>query len=229
MTEPSREPDWSDVGRRFEELGRALRGHFAAASDAPAERADTADDAGGAADEAGTGSGAGGAADEAGTAGTASGAGGAADEAGTASGAGGAAGEAGTASDPGDREAVRDALRGIGAAARRLGDQAGEAVRDPAVRESAQRVARTLGEALEATIGRLGVELRGRSRPAGEADPADGGGSSPPPAISRADGPVEPPAPRAETGAGLGAGEATSFEPEEEAGPAGEPPPPERG
>ena len=228
MTEPSREPDWSDVGRRFEELGRALRGHFAGAPDAPGEGAGTADraDAGGAADETGTASGAGGAADQAGTA---SGAGGAADEAGTASGAGGAADEAGTASDHGDREAVRDALRGFGAAARRLGDQAGEAVRDPAVRESAQRVARTLGEALEATIGRLGVELRGRSHPAGEADPAEGGGSSPPPAISGADGPVEPSAPRAETGAGLGAGEATSFEPEEEAGPAGEPPPPERG
>jgi hypothetical protein len=124
---------WSEVGRQFEELGRALRGHF------DRER--------GSAAEGGTG----------------------------------------TASDPsgaGDQAAMRKALRRLGQAAQQLGDQAGEAVRDPAVRESAQRAGRTLADALDATFTELGDDLRGRFRArrgSGPADP-DSPTQQPPPA-----------------------------------------------
>jgi hypothetical protein len=113
VTESTQQPReaWNEVGRRFEELGRVLRGHF--------ER-----------------------------------------EPETEPGATGG----GTDTAAGDRAAMKDALHRLGQAAQRLGDQAGEAVRDQAVRESAQSVARSFGAALEATFSEFGDEVRERMK-----------------------------------------------------------------
>src|SRR5262245_24161714 len=96
VTESTQQPreSWSEVGRQFEELGRALRGHF-----------------------------------------------GREPEPGPAPAAEGAATDA--SGRAGDQAARGNALRRLGQAAQHLGGQAGGAVRDPAVRESAQRAART--------------------------------------------------------------------------------------
>jgi hypothetical protein len=119
---------WSEVGRRFEELGRTLREHFGG-RDSATWRA--ADNSAGPDDES--------------------------------------AGEAGAASG---RAAVQDAVRRFGEAAQRLGDQASDAVRDPAVRETAQRATRSLADALESTFGQLGEQLRSR---AASRSPGSGG------------------------------------------------------
>jgi hypothetical protein len=123
MTESTQQPReaWSGVGRQFEELGRALRGHFGREPEPAAE---------------------------------------------------GGTAPAPDTSGAGDQAAMRIALRRLGQAAQQLGDQAGEAVRDPVVRESAQRAARTLADALDATFTELGEDLRGRIRRRG-GEPAD--------------------------------------------------------
>ena len=147
MSGSTREPReaWSEVGRRFEELGRALREHYAGVAESPDSATWTA-----------------------------------------------AGAEEERSGDAGDRAAIRDALQRLGQAAQRLGDQTGEAVRDPAVRETAQQAARTLGDALEATFGQLGEQLRGRvgSRGSDQAEPEP---TSPrpaaPPEITGEDGP----------------------------------------
>src|SRR5439155_14439069 len=126
VTESTQEPReaWSEVGRRFDELGRALRGHFGKEHDAAAAAAGTPTETTAAAEPGGA--------------------------------------EPGGTSEAADRAAMQDALRRLGEAAQRLGDQAGEAVHDPAVRESAQRVARTFADALATTFSEFGEELRGR-------------------------------------------------------------------
>ncbi len=162
MAESKQEPReaWSEVGRQFEELGRAPRGHFEKepATEPPAAAEAGAAEAGAAQPGAAEAGGAEAGAAEAGAAESAS------------PGSGGA--EAG-GSAAGDRAAMRDALRKLGQAAQRLGDQAGEAVRDREVRESAQRVARTFADALDATFTDLGEEIRGRVRARRGSDPAD--------------------------------------------------------
>jgi hypothetical protein len=110
-TQQSREA-WNEVGRRFEDLGRVLRGHF--------EREPETEPGG--------------------------------------------SPEAPGGSAAGDRAAVKDALHRFGQAAQRLGEQAGEVVRDQAVRESAQSVARSFGAALEVTFSEFGDEVRERMR-----------------------------------------------------------------
>jgi len=101
---------WNEAGRRLEDLGRVLRGHF--------EREPEA-----------------------------------------------APGGAPPGGSPaGDRAAVKDALHRFGQAAQRFGEQAGEAARDPAVRESAQSWARSFGTALEATFTEFGDEARERMK-----------------------------------------------------------------
>ena len=135
MTESTQQPreTWSEVGRQFEELGRALQAHF------DREREPTA-------------------------------------EGGTRTASESAGG--------GDQAAMRTALRRLGQAAQQLGEQAGEAVRDSVVRESAQRAARTLVDALDATFTELGADLRGRirARPGSEPTDPDPGTRQPPPA-----------------------------------------------
>jgi hypothetical protein len=69
---------------------------------------------------------------------------------------------------------VRDALRRVGEAAQQLGDQAGEAVRSPEVRQTAQRATRSLADALETTFGQITEQLRGRG---GAAGGTSGGGA----------------------------------------------------
>jgi hypothetical protein len=164
--------NWSEVGRQFEELGRVLRGHFererAAAEGGPAAPTDASGVPGAAgAESAGAGAGKAGPDD--------------------ASASGSAAR---------DRAAMRDALHRLEEAAKRLGEHAGEAVRDPAVRTSAQQAAYSLREALEATFSELGEGLRGRMRARRGSGPTSedttsqrpeppreiGGSSEPPPA-----------------------------------------------
>jgi uncharacterized membrane protein YccC len=146
VTESTQQPReaWSEVGRQFEELGRALRGHFGREPEPAAE------------DEA---------------------------EAEAASATSGGAG---------DRAAMRNALRRLGQAAQQLGEQAGQAVHDPVVRETAQRAGRTLADALDATITELGEDLRGRMRARRGAEPEapDTGTQQPPP--TKEIGGVEP-------------------------------------
>jgi len=120
---------WNEAGRRLEDLGRVLRGHFEREAEA---------------------------------------------EPGGAPPGGSAAG---------DRAAVKDALHRFGQAAQRFGEQAGEAARDPAVRESAQSWARSFGTALEATFTEFGDEARGRMKArrgggqAGDSAPQPPGGT----------------------------------------------------
>ncbi len=134
MTESKREPNaaWDEVSRGFQDLGRALRPHFAGR---PAEAGD--------------------------------------------------AGEGASPDDPStsdDRAKVEDALRKLGQAVQRLGDQASSAVRDPAVRESAERVSRSFGDALAATFSEFGDEVRGRvgGRRGSSEWPSDPPGGPPP-------------------------------------------------
>jgi hypothetical protein len=89
---------------------------------------------------------------------------------------------------------MRAGLGRLRQAAERLGDHAGEAVRDPAVRESAQQVARKLRDALDATFSELGEEIRGRVRSRREPDPASPDPASPkPPAKEISGGPEAQP------------------------------------
>jgi hypothetical protein len=107
-----------------------------------------------------------------------------------------AEGGTGTPSDPsgaGDQAAMRNALRRLGQAAQQLGEQAGEAVRDPVVRESAQRAARTLADALDATMTELGADLRGRLRARRAAAPADQDSETQPPPPTKEIGGAETP------------------------------------
>ena len=142
---------WSEVGRRFEELGRVLREHFSPPGSTPDSATWSAADADADADapDAGASSGA------------------------PAGGSGGRT-DAGPGGGSGDRAAVQDALQRLGQAVQRLGDQAEEAVRDRTVRVSAQQAARTLGDALAATFTELGDQLRSRvgsSPRSGQAEP----------------------------------------------------------
>jgi hypothetical protein len=147
VTESSQQPReaWTEVGRRFEELGRALRSHFERESAPAAEGAAGAE----------------------------------------------APGEQPDVSADRDRAAMRDALRKLSQAAQRLGENAGEAVRDPAVRESAQRAARTFGDALETTFSELGDEIRERVRARRGSDAAGPGAEpqqvTPPKEIGRSE------------------------------------------
>jgi hypothetical protein len=65
-----------------------------------------------------------------------------------------------------DRQAVRDAVGRLAEAARRLGDSVGEAVRDPAVKQQARDVARSLNDALATTFREVGEQIR--PRPSGQ-------------------------------------------------------------
>jgi hypothetical protein len=158
---------WSELGRRLGEVGRAVRGHFEdePGPDAVRTRWDAPPDA--AAGGAGPG---------------------AADGAGP-----GPAGGPGGRTDPaGDRAAIQDAVRQLGDTARRLGGQAAEAARDPAVRGSVQEAARMLGAAVAATADELGVQLRQRLRDspaAADRSPWEQASEPPPPS----EAPFSPP------------------------------------
>jgi hypothetical protein len=115
---------WAEVGRQFEELGRALGEHFSRPDSASWKAADTP---------------------EPGPAGT--------------------SGASGSSGDRDDRRAVMDALRRVGDAAQQFGDQAGEAVRDPQLRETARNATRGLADALETTFGQLAAQLRRTGEP----------------------------------------------------------------
>lgn len=111
MSEPQEPREaWSEVGKRFTELGRMLGDHFS--------RPDASRQSPAAGEPAGT---------------------------------------------PEQRQAVLDAVRRVGEAAQQLGDQASEAVRDPELRQTAQRATRGLADALEVTFGQLVGQLRERT------------------------------------------------------------------
>jgi hypothetical protein len=69
-------------------------------------------------------------------------------------------GSAQAGSERDDSRAVTDALNALADAARRLGETASAAVTDPALRDSAVRVADRLGTALSATVEEIGGNLR---------------------------------------------------------------------
>lgn len=64
-----------------------------------------------------------------------------------------------------DTEAVEDALKSLGEAARRLGDTVSDVVRDPEFQQTAQRVALSLGSALTTTFAAVSRELEDAFRP----------------------------------------------------------------
>ena len=63
-----------------------------------------------------------------------------------------------------DWESARESVRDLGSSVRRIATQAGDAARDPQVRDSAQRAARSLGDAIVTTVEDFASELRGRMR-----------------------------------------------------------------
>lgn len=125
---------WSEVGRRFEELGRSVRGHLEPESPDSATWTPPPTE-----------------------------------------------GPGPDRRDADEWAAARDAVRRLGASAQRLAAQAGDAARDPAVRESAQQAARTLGTAVSAAIEDFGAELRGRMRSPRWSDADQPRPTSPPP------------------------------------------------
>jgi hypothetical protein len=76
-----------------------------------------------------------------------------------------------------DRQRVLDALRRAGDTAKQLGDQAGEAVRDPELRESARSATRGLADALETTFSQLADQLRSRTGSSTGSAPGSGSDS----------------------------------------------------
>jgi CHASE3 domain sensor protein len=80
-----------------------------------------------------------------------------------------------------ETEAVEDALKSLGDAARRLGDTVSEVVRDPEFQQTAQRVALSLGTALTATFSQVSRELEDAFRPRRDAGEDDGSQEPPPP------------------------------------------------
>jgi len=65
---------------------------------------------------------------------------------------------------PADWDSARESVRDLGSSVRRIATQAGDAARDPQVRDSAQRAARSLGDAIVTTVEDLAAELRERMR-----------------------------------------------------------------
>ena len=65
---------------------------------------------------------------------------------------------------PADWDSARESVRDLGSSVRRIATQAGDAARDPQVRDSAQRAARSLGDAIVTTVEDLAAELRDRMR-----------------------------------------------------------------
>jgi hypothetical protein len=75
----------------------------------------------------------------------------------------------------------RETVRRLGRNAQRLTAQAGEAARDPVVRETAQEAARTLGAAVSRTAEELAAQLRDNTRSPRWSDPDRPRPTSPPP------------------------------------------------
>jgi hypothetical protein len=63
-----------------------------------------------------------------------------------------------------DWDSARESFRELGRSAQRLASQAGDAARDPNVRDSAQRAARSLGDAIVTTVEDFATDLRSRMR-----------------------------------------------------------------
>lgn len=63
-----------------------------------------------------------------------------------------------------DWESARESVRDLGRNAQRIAAQAGDAARDPQVRDSAQRAARSLGDAIVTTVEDFATDLRNRMR-----------------------------------------------------------------
>jgi hypothetical protein len=102
---------------------------------------------------------------EAGTGGTGTGDTGTGDTGTGGTGTGGATGrERGRFASQADWESARESVRDLGSSARRLATQAGDAARDPHVRDSAQRAARSLGDAIVTTVEDFAADLRTRMR-----------------------------------------------------------------
>ena len=76
---------------------------------------------------------------------------------------------------------ARDTVRRLGRSAQRLTTQAGEAARDPVVRESAQAAARTLGAAVTRTAEEVAAHLRESLRSPRWSDESRPRPTSPPP------------------------------------------------
>ena len=91
---------------------------------------------------------------------------------------------------------ARDTAQRLGRSVQRLTTQAGEAARDPVVRESVQEAARTLGAAISRTAEELGAQLRQGARSPRWSDPSAPRPESPPPVAPVR--PEEDPPPRAD-------------------------------
>src|SRR5829696_2026836 len=104
--------------------------------------------------------------------------------------AGGAPGWARTGVGRTDWEAMRESVRRLGESAQRLATQAGDAARDPEVLDSAQRAARTLGDAVTSTVEGLATELRERVRSPRWSDPSRPRPAERPPAAPGDDDPT---------------------------------------
>lgn len=220
MSESPREPRevWGEVGRRLEELSRAVRGHLAPEPDSAAATPPGAAPWGNAPADPPSATPPGAtppgvpASDPAATPPGPTASGGTeppaepadapadAESAWTAAtddspprdpGAAGAGSGAGRDRD--DWAAARESVRRLGESAQRLADRAGEAARDPQVRDSAQRAARTLGDALSTSVENATAELRARMRSPRWSDSTRPRPTEPPPVtIVRDDDPTGP-------------------------------------
>lgn len=89
---------------------------------------------------------------------------------------------------------ARDSMRRLGDSAQRFATQAGDAARDPVVRDTAGRAARTLGDAVTVTVETIAAELGRRTRNPRWSDPATPRPTEPPPVAYTGPGthPTEP-------------------------------------
>ena len=85
--------------------------------------------------------------------------------------AGGAGPPGGRFAGPADWDSARESVRDLGNSVRRIATQAGDAARDPHVRDSAERAARSLGDAIVTTVEDIAAELRDRMRNPRWSDP----------------------------------------------------------
>lgn len=147
---------WGEVGRQFGDLGRVLKAHLS--PDAARSPGDpiTPDPSPPATDGPPTADPAG---DDPWAAATIEPAPGA-----TGSGPGATGSGSGSAGSGGDWDSARESVRRLGESAQRFAAQTGDAARDPEVRDTANRAARTLGDAITTTVETVTEELRRRTR-----------------------------------------------------------------
>lgn len=89
-----------------------------------------------------------------------------------------------------DWDSARESVRDLGRNAQRIASQAGDAARDPQVRDSAQRAARSIGDAIVTTMEEFTADLRNRMRNPRWSDTDEPRPTEPPPIAPVEDDPT---------------------------------------